>query len=160
MAKNGIPEVGAKVPDFKLEDQNGETFSPSSRKGKWTVLYFYPKDNTSGCTLEAVQFTGARKDFEKLGAEIVGVSPDSPKSHCNFIAKHDLGIRLLSDTEKEVLKKFGAWRMKKNYGREYMGVVRSTFLIAPDEKIAHVWQGVRVKGHVEEVLEKLKELAG
>ena len=160
MAENGIPEAGAKAPDFKLEDQNGETFSLAGRKEKLTVLYFYPRDNTSGCTLEAVQFTGAKKDFEKLGAEIVGVSPDSTKSHCNFIAKHDLEIRLLSDTEKEALKKYGAWRLKKNYGREYLGVVRSTFLIGSDGKIAHVWPKVRVKGHVEAVLEKLKEPAG
>ena len=158
MANYDIPEVGKKAPDFEVADHNGESFRLSSNNGKWTVLYFYPKDNTSGCTVEAIQFTQFKKDFEGLGAEILGVSPDSEKSHCNFIAKHDLGIRLLSDGDKDVLKKYGAWRLKKNYGREYEGVARSTFLIDPEGKVAHAWPNVKAEGHAEKVLEKLKDL--
>ena len=124
------------------------------------VLYFYPKDNTSGCTLEARGFTMAAKDFEKEGAVILGLSPDSPESHCRFTDKHGLGITLLSDTEHEVLEAYGAWQKKRMYGREFMGVVRSTFLIDPEGTQAHVWPKVKVAGHVEAVLEKLRELKG
>jgi len=127
-------------------------------KGKWIVLYFYPKDNTPGCTTEALEFTEALPDFEGLNALVLGVSPDSPKKHRNFIEKKGLKITLLADEEKEVCQLFGVWQLKKNYGREYMGVVRSTFIIDPDGKIAAKWEKVRVKGHVEAVKEKLAEL--
>ncbi|MCB2171853.1 peroxiredoxin, partial [archaeon] len=129
-------------------------------KGKWVVLYFYPKDNTKGCTMEALEFTAAEDEFKAKNAVIIGVSPDSLKSHTNFRQKHDLSINLLSDTEKEVLETYGVWQKKKMYGREYMGVVRSTYLIDMEGKVAFVWPKVRVKGHVDNVLEKLSEIQG
>ncbi len=138
-------------------DQMGNEFCKDDLKGNWTVLYFYPKDNTSGCTLEAKDFTCALDDFEKENARIVGVSPDKKESHLNFIDKHDLKLKLLSDPEKELLSKMGAWKKKKMVGREYMGVDRSTFLIDPDAKIRKEWHGVKVKGHVDEVLDVLKK---
>ncbi len=150
--------VGDVVPDFCLPNQDEEEICFRDIKGKWIVLYFYPKDNTPGCTTEAMEFTEALPDFEGLNALVLGVSPDSPKKHRNFIEKKNLKITLLADEEKEVCQLFGVWQLKKNYGREYMGVVRSTFIIDPDGKIAAKWEKVRVKGHVEAVKEKLAEL--
>ena len=150
--------VGDSAPDVCLVNQADKEICLKDLKGKWVVLYFYPKDNTSGCTLEAKDFTSAVQDFKKLGAEIVGVSPDSTKSHQNFIAKHSLSINLLSDTEHKTLTEYGAWGKKKMYGREFFGVVRSTYLINPEGKIEYVWSKVSVKGHVDDVLVKLKEL--
>ena len=155
-----IPQVGQEAPDFRVKDENGNTVSLKVIRDRWLVLYFYPKDNTPGCTREGKEFTQYQSKFNELGADIIGVSPDSEKSHCKFIAKHDLKIQLLSDPEHKVIEAYGAWRLKKFMGKEYMGVVRSTFLIAPDGKIAAVWDKVRVKGHVEKVLAKLQELAG
>jgi len=151
-------EVGSKAPDFCLPNQDSEEICLRDFAGSWVILYFYPKDNTPGCTTEALDFTALKGEFEKEGATILGVSPDSPKKHCNFIAKKDLTITLLSDEEKEVAKLYGVWQLKKLYGREYMGIVRSTFLIDPDSKIAYKWEKVKVKNHAQEVLEKLKEL--
>jgi len=151
-------QVGDKAPDFCLPNQDEEEVCLRDLQGAWVVLYFYPKDNTPGCTTEACEFTAALPDFSGLGATVLGVSPDSPQRHRNFIAKKELGITLLSDEEKEVCTAYGVWQLKKNYGREYMGVVRSTFIIDPDGKIAAVWEKVRVKGHVEAVKEKLAEL--
>jgi peroxiredoxin Q/BCP len=121
------------------------------------VLYFYPKDNTPGCTTEAKDFSEYSQQFQELGADVIGVSPDSEKSHCKFIDKHNLSIQLLSDPEHKVIEAYGVWRLKKFMGKEYMGVVRSTFLISPDGKIAQVWDQVRVKGHVEKVLQELQK---
>lgn len=154
---NNIPQVGQSAPTFTAQDQNENKVSLEDKQGKWIVLYFYPKDNTPGCTTEAKDFTEYAEEFEKLGADIIGVSPDSAKSHCKFIDKHDLSIQLLTDPEHEVIEAYGAWRLKKFMGKEYMGVVRSTFLISPDGKIAQVWDKVRVKAHVEKVLQELKE---
>lgn len=151
-------KVGDKAPGLGLNEQNGNSIDLDEYKGKWIVLYFYPKDNTSGCTLEAIDFTSELGDFEKLNVKIIGVSPDSIKSHQNFISKHDLGIRLLSDPEHSVLVNYGAWQNKNVYGREFMGVVRSTFLIDPEGKIVHMWPKVKVKGHVADVKDKLLEL--
>ncbi len=148
------------APDFCLPDHKGTKHCLSDFRGKWVVLYFYPKDNTSGCTKEAREFTAMKGEFEKLNAVIIGVSKDSPKSHEKFISKHNLNILLLSDEEHQVLEKYGAWGKKKNYGREYFGTIRSTFLIDPEGKIVKVWKNVRVKGHVEEVLKTLKEVVG
>jgi len=122
------------------------------------VLYFYPKDNTKGCTLEALDFTMNRDEFEKMGATVLGVSPDSVKSHRGFCDKHGLSITLLSDPEHEALESYGVWQLKKMYGREYYGVVRSTFLVDPEGNVAHAWRKVRVKDHVEAVKAKLTEL--
>lgn len=156
---NNNIKIGDKAFDFQLPDQNDNVRSLDEFKGKWVVLYFYPKDNTSGCTREAIDFTNAREEFEKLNAVIIGVSPDSTKSHRKFQSKHNLNITLLSDPEHKIIEKYGAWVLKKMYGREYYGVQRSTFLIDPDGKIAYMWKKVKVKGHVEAVLNKLKELA-
>ena len=151
-------QVGDTVPDFCLPNQDEEEMCFRDIKGRWIVLYFYPKDNTPGCTTEACDFTAAEPDFSKLNATILGVSPDSPKKHRNFIEKKELTITLLADEEKELCNLFGVWQLKKFMGKEYMGVVRSTFIINPDGEIAAVWDKVRVKGHVDEVKEKLTAL--
>ena len=153
-------EIGEKAPGFCLKDPDRGEMCLKNLKGKWVVLYFYPKDNTKGCTMEALEFTAAEDEFKAKNAVIIGVSPDSLKSHTNFRQKHDLSINLLSDTEKEVLETYGVWQKKKMYGREYMGVVRSTYLIDMEGKVAFVWPKVRVKGHVDNVLEKLSEIQG
>jgi len=126
---------------------------------KYLVLYFYPKDNTPGCTTEAIDFTAQKDTFQALNAEIIGVSRDSIKKHDNFIAKKELGIILGADLEGKVTEDYGVWVEKNMYGKTYMGIQRATFLISPDGKIAEVWPKVRVKGHVEEVLNKLRDLA-
>ena len=151
-------EIGTEVPDFCLPNQDEEEICFRDIRGRWIVLYFYPKDNTPGCTTEACDFTDALPVFEGLSAIVLGISPDSPKKHRNFIEKKELKITLLADEEKELCKAFGVWQLKKNYGREYMGVVRSTFLIDPDGKIAAKWEKVRVKGHVDEVKAELEVL--
>ena len=149
---------GDEAIDFCLPDHEGKEHCLHDFRGKWVVLYFYPKDNTSGCTREAKEFTEMKDKFEKLNAVIIGVSKDSPKSHAKFIEKHGLKILLLSDENHEVLEKYGAWGKKKNYGKEYFGTIRSTFLIDPEGKIVHIWPKVRVNGHVENVLKKLEEV--
>ncbi len=143
--------VGDMAPQFCLPDQNNKKKCLKDFRGKWLVLYFYPKDNTSGCTKEAIDFSEHLRDFKKLDAAIVGVSPDSTKSHINFTNKHNLKIILLSDAEHNVLQKYGVWQKKKMYGREYYGVVRTTFLIDPKGKIVYKWEKVKVTGHVGEV---------
>jgi len=152
--------IGIPAPDFKLPDANGNQLSLTDFRGKWVVLYFYPKNNTPGCTLEATEFSQRRHDFETLGAVIMGVSPDSCKSHQNFIRKQDLQIPLLSDESHGLLEAYGVWQEKSMYGRSYMGVVRSTFLINPKGNIEAIWDKVSVKGHVDQVLEKLRISAG
>ncbi len=149
-----------RAPKFCLPDKNDSRHCLDDYAGKWIVLYFYPKDNTSGCTREALDFTEMKDAFEKEGAMIIGISPDSTKSHDKFIEKHNLDILLLSDIEKEVMKEYGVWQLKKKYGREYMGVVRSTFLINPEGEIVEKWEKVRVNGHVEKVIERLKDARG
>ena len=158
MAAKMKPEKGDSAPMFTLPDSYKNEKGPGDFIGKWIVLYFYPKDNTSGCTLEAVDFTALKDEFNKLGCEIIGISPDSCSSHEKFIIKHDLGITLLSDTEKKVLEKYGVWQLKKMYGREYHGVVRTTYLIDTAGRVAEVWDRVKVKGHAQEVLETLRTL--
>ena len=139
------------APDFCLPDQDGTERCLREFRGRWVVLYFYPKDNTSGCTREALEFSSLIEEFENLNSVVVGVSPDSPKSHKNFIQKHDLKITLLSDRKHEVLEKYGVWQLKKQCGRESYGVVRTTFLISPTGKIERVWENVKVDGHAESV---------
>ena len=152
------PAVNKKAPDFCLPDQDGKTACLADFRGKWVVLYFYPEDDTSGCTIEAKDFTARLEDFRKAGAVILGVSPDDAESHCAFIDKYALKVRLLSDTGHKVLEEYGVWQLKHNYGKEYWGVVRSTFLINPDGIISHVWQKVSAEGHADEVQKKLSEL--
>jgi peroxiredoxin Q/BCP len=149
---------GDPAPDFSLMDQHEDRISLNDLKGGWVVLYFYPKDNTSGCTAEAKDFTAMTADFEKLGARIIGVSPDSCKSHVNFIRKHDLKLQLISDPEHNALTGYGTWKLKKMYGREYHGVERSTFLIDPEGVVRKVWRKVNVNGHAEEVKKTLSEM--
>ncbi len=151
-------QIGDQAPAFCLPNQDEEEVCLRDLQGSWIILYFYPKDNTPGCTTEACEFTAALPDFSGLGATILGVSPDSPKKHRSFIEKKELGITLLADEEKEACEAYGVWQLKKFMGREYMGVVRSTFIIDPDGCIAAVWEKVRVKGHVEAVREKLVEI--
>lgn len=151
-------EVGQKAPGFCLPNQDGVEICLRDLAGKWVVLYFYPKDNTPGCTTEACDFTVAVPQFEAMDAIILGVSPDSPKKHQNFIAKQALKITLLSDTSTETLKAYGAWGLKKLYGKEYEGVIRSTFLIDPEGNVAEVWPKVKVKGHAEAVKARLEAL--
>lgn len=150
--------MGDKAPDFTLPDAFGKTVSLQDFRGSWVVLYFYPKDDTPGCTTEAKEFTAMAKHFDKRGAVVLGVSPDSAESHCRFMEAHRLKLKLLSDSQHEVLQAYQAWTLKKNYGREYLGVERSSFLIDPRGNIAFIWPKVRVAGHVDAVLEKLQEL--
>jgi thioredoxin-dependent peroxiredoxin len=149
---------GAKAPDFKLPTDGGGTFQLSANKGKPVVLFFYPKDDTSGCTAEAVAFSGAKADFEKLGIVVAGISPDPVKSHDKFRDKHSLTVPLVSDEEKTALAAYGVWKEKSMYGKKYMGVERSTFLIGKDGKIAKAWRKVSVPGHVDEVLAAARSL--
>ena len=153
-------EKGKPFAQFSLPDQNGVMRGPGDYAGKWLVVYFYPKDNTSGCTLEAKSFTDLAGQFADHDAVIVGVSPDSVKSHCGFIAKHGLGITLLSDPEHVLLEAAGAWQKKKLYGKEHMGVVRSTALVDPQGVVREVWTKVKAAGHAEEVLARLRQLHG
>ncbi|KAB8314935.1 thioredoxin-dependent thiol peroxidase [Tolypothrix campylonemoides VB511288] len=155
---DNIPQPGQKAPDFSATDQDGHQVSLGDFSGHWVVLYFYPKDDTPGCTTEAKDFTELYEDFSKLGAKILGVSTDSEKSHCKFINKHSLSITLLSDPEHQVAEAYGAWQLKKFMGKEYMGVQRSTFLIAPDQTIAYVWAKVQAKGHAAAVISQLQKL--
>lgn len=153
-------EIGDKAPQFCLPDKDNRKVCLRDFAGKWVVLYFYPKDNTSGCTMEAVYFTKAKAQFETLNSVILATSADSMESHCKFADKHGLEITLLSDPDHKVLETYGSWQKKKMYGREFWGVVRSTFLIDPKGKIRYVWPKVKVAGHVEEVKDKLAELLG
>jgi thioredoxin-dependent peroxiredoxin len=157
-ANNTRPKQGDDAPDFCLPDKDRNTVCLRDLRSKWVVLYFYPKDNTSGCTLEAIDFTRELDDFKSMNTVILGVSPDSPESHCRFYDKHNLKVTLLSDTEKEVLQQYGAWGTKKMYGKEYEGVIRTTCLVTPDGKIAKVWSNVKVNGHVSEVMDTVKSL--
>jgi|SRR4051812_15884882 peroxiredoxin Q/BCP len=150
--------VGKKAPDFALKNQNDETVKLSDLAGKWVVLYFYPKDDTPGCTVEACDFTSGLKDFEKLNATVLGCSPDSTESHRRFIAKHKLKIGLLSDPDKKLLGDYGSWGQKNMYGRITEGVIRSTVIIDPKGNIAYHWPKVSAKGHAEEVKEVLEDL--
>lgn len=150
--------MSKKAPDFTLPDQNGKEVSLSDYKGKWVVLYFYPKDMTSGCTKEAVGFSEKIDEFTKRNSLVIGISKDTVESHKKFAEKYNLKITLLSDKDAKVIKKYGAWGKKKMYGKETEGTIRSTFIISPEGEILHEWRNVKVDGHVEEVLKKLDEL--
>jgi len=154
-----MAEEGKKAPDIMLPDQDGETFKLSKLKGQPIVVYFYPKDDTSGCTSEAKDFTELLGQFEEAGAVVVGISPDTPAKHTKFREKHDLTVRLLADEEKKAAEAYGVWVEKSMYGRKYMGVERSTFLIDAKGKVARAWKKVKVKGHAAEVLDAVRELS-
>jgi peroxiredoxin Q/BCP len=151
-------ELGSQAPSFCLKDEEGKELCLEELRGKWVVLYFYPKDNTPGCTREALDFSEKLEEFEKLGAVVLGVSPDSVESHKRFKEKRGIKVKLLSDESGEVLKAYGVWQKKKNFGREYYGVVRTTYLIDPQGRIAYLWKRVKVKAHADKVLEKLNSL--
>ena len=147
-------DAGTPFPDFALETPDGGTITKADLAVRKAVLYFYPKDNTPGCTSEALEFTAAKSEFEAAGVRLLGISKDSPQKHRNFIAKHDLTIALATDTQDSGLSDtLGIWTEKQNYGRTYMGMVRTTYLLGEDGTILRVWPKVRVKGHVAEVLE-------
>ena len=152
-------DVGDVLPDVAMETPDGGSVKPSDYSGKKLVLFFYPKDNTPGCTTEAKEFSELKAEFGQVGAAILGVSKDSPKKHQNFIAKHGLTVDLATDAEESGLSDaLGVWTEKKMYGRTFMGMVRTTYLVGNDGKIARVWRKVKVKGHVEEVLAAAREL--
>lgn len=144
--------IGSQVPDFSLPASNGEEIALSDFRGRKVVLFFYPKNMTPTCTEEACSFRDNFSALEQAGAVVIGISPDPPKSHTRFIDKHSLPYLLLSDEEHKVSELFGVWQMKKMFGREYMGIVRSTFLIDENGMLAAEWRKVKVKGHVEAVL--------
>jgi len=151
---------GDNAPEFCLPNSEGKPICLKDFRGRWLVLYFYPKDNSSGCTKEALEFTELKSRFEGMKAVIIGISPDSVESHRKFREKHALTITLLSDPDHKVLEAYGVWQLKRMYGREYHGVVRSTFLIDPDGKIAEIWTKVKVKGHAEAVQCALSDAQG
>ena len=151
-------QSGDKAPAFDLPTDNGGTVKLSGLKGKKVVLYFYPKDDTSGCTKEAIGFSERLADFEAAGAVVIGVSKDSVAKHDKFKAKHDLTVTLASDEEGEVVEAYGSWVEKSMYGKTYMGIDRSTFLIDEKGVLREVWRKVRVPGHVEKVLEAVEAL--
>ncbi len=153
-------EEGEKAPDFTLPANGGDKIKLSQFKGRPVVVYFYPKDDTSGCTKEAIAFTALLPEFEKIDAAIIGISPDSADSHDKFIAKHDLGITLAADEEKKVAEAYGVWVEKSMYGRKFMGVERSTFLIDAKGAVRRIWRKVKVNGHADAVLGAAQELAG
>ena len=152
MAKKAL-KVGDKAPDFTLLDATGKEVSLKDFKGRTVLIYFYPKANTPSCTVEACDFRDLRPKFVKKDLTILGVSADAPKMLAGFIARQKLNFTLLSDPDHKMIEAYGAWRMKKFMGREFMGIVRSSYLIGPDGKIAQVWDNVRVKGHAEAVLQ-------
>jgi peroxiredoxin Q/BCP len=151
-------KIGVEAPEFCLPDKDNKEVCLRDFEGKYVILYFYPKDNTPGCTTEAIGFTSILPELQKLDAVVIGISPDSPESHAKFIEKKNLKVTLLSDIDKETIKAYGKWGKKKFRGKEYIGVTRSTFLIDPKGKIAHIWPKVSVKGHPEDVKQTLENI--
>ncbi|MGA2935031.1 MAG: peroxiredoxin [Methanomicrobiales archaeon] len=149
------PCIGRQAPPFCLPDAEKKEICLESFRGRWVVLYFYPRDNTPGCTLEAIQFSAALEKFAELGAQVIGVSTDSPESHQDFAERHKLTVLLLSDLDHHVLAAYGTWKPKTIFGKEILGTERDTFLIDPEGKIVEVWRRVNVKGHAEAVKEAL-----
>jgi len=159
MPQIGEPQIGDKAPDFTLPQDGGTDVTLSDLRSKAVVLYFYPRDDTPGCTVEAIDFTALAPQFEAAGAVVVGISKDTVAKHGKFRAKHDLGIALLSDVQGEVCEAYGVWVEKTMYGRSSMGIERATFLIGPDGKLAQIWRKVKVPGHANEVLEAARALS-
>ncbi len=153
-----MPTVGSKAPAFSLQDQSGTTHTLAGQKGKWVLLYFYPKDDTPGCTTEACTIRDFWGDFEKIDARVFGISTDPVKSHAKFADKFKLPFPILADEEKKMVEAYGVWGKKKFMGREYLGTNRVSFLIGPDGKVAKVYETVKPAAHAVEVLADLKEL--
>jgi thioredoxin-dependent peroxiredoxin len=150
--------VGQKAPPFALSRDDGDKVSLNDFKGKKLVIYFYPRADTPGCTKESIDFSKLRADFQKAGTEVLGVSADPVKAQEAFKKKHDLTIGLLSDEKHEMLAAYGVWSKKSMYGKTFMGILRTTFLLGPDGRIVHIWPKVKVEGHAEEVLKAAKAL--
>lgn len=157
-AETKMPAIGSLAPDFTLPRDGGETVSLSHFSGRPVVLFFYPKDNTPGCTTEAIGFSALMDQFTALNVAVIGISADSVKSHDKFVKKHELSVILGSDEEKSTLEAYGVWKEKSMYGKSYMGVERTTFLIDGNGKIAQVWEKVKVEGHAEAVLAAARAL--
>lgn len=151
-------DVGAKAPDFALTTDRSETFRLSEHKGSPVVLVFYPQDDTEGCTIENIEFTQLMPEFRKLGAEVVGISPDSVADHCKFRDKYKLALTLAADPNHEAIDAYGVWGPKTTFGHDYDGLIRTTFLIGPDGRIAGIWRVNRIKAHATDVLEKTREM--
>jgi thioredoxin-dependent peroxiredoxin len=151
-------EVGQPAPTFTLEDQDGEEVSLGDLRGSPVVVYFYPKDDTPGCTTQACAIRDQWAEFEEAGAIVLGISPDDVDSHARFAGKFDLPHRLLADTDRAVIQQYGAWGVKKMYGKEYEGVIRSTVLVGPDGEVAAVWPKVQPKQHADAVLQAIRDL--
>ena len=150
--------IGSKAPDFELPTDRHEMFRPSTHKGRPVVLYFYPEDDTEGCTLENIEFSDHLPEFGKLGAVVVGISPDSVEKHCSFRDRYNLGVILAADPQRKAIEAYGVWQLKKMFGVEYMGVKRTTFLIGPDGTIAGIFLATRIRGHAEKVLAATRDL--
>lgn len=150
--------IGEKAPDFQLRNQHGDIISLADFKGKPIILYFYPKDMTPGCTTEACDFRDQHQQFAQMNAVIIGVSPDSVERHVKFSEKHGLPFILVADDNHEAAEYYDVWKLKKNFGKEYMGIERSTFLIDKEGIVVKEWRKIKVKGHVEEVLECIRHL--
>lgn len=151
-------KIGDRAPPFELPGDGGGSLSLAAFAGRPVVLYFYPQDDTQGCTAEAIDFSRLKPEFERAGAAVIGVSPDSAARHDRFKAKHDLSVALAADEERKAIEAYGLWVEKQMYGRRYMGVERATFLIGRDGRIAAIWRKVRVKGHAEAVLQAVRAL--
>ena len=151
-------QIGDIAPDIELPDSDGRIVTLKALKGRWVVIYFYPKDMTSGCTIEALDFTFEKAGFDAEGSVVLGISADSQESHLKFREKNNLRHSLLSDTEKHALETYGVWQTKKLYGREFKGIVRTTLLIDPKGFIVFIWPKVKVENHAQEVLKKIREL--
>jgi peroxiredoxin Q/BCP len=154
-----MPSEGEPAPEIALPDEHGTIHRLSDRRGRWTLVYFYPKDDTPGCTIEACQFRDDHEQIVGADAEIWGISPDGAASHADFRAKFDIPFPLLSDEEHEVAEAYGAWTLRKQYDREFMGIQRSSFLVDPDGRLARVWPKVHAEGHAAEVIAALAEAA-
>lgn len=152
-----VPNPGELAPDFALPDETGALHALADQRGRWTVIYFYPADDTPGCSTEACQFRDVDAQVRDTGAEVWGISPDGAASHRKFREKFELPFTLLSDEDHAVAERYGAWTLKTNYGREYMGIQRSTFLVDPDGRVARSWPRVKADGHAAEVLVALAE---
>lgn len=150
--------VGDTAPDFELQTDSAAPFRLTAHRGRPMVLFFYPQDDTEGCTIENIEFTQKLPEFEALGVTVVGISPDTMESHCKFRDKHKLGVPLAADPDRKVIGAYGVWGPKKLYGREFDGLIRTTFLIDPEGRIAEVWTVRRIKGHAEKVLEAARKL--
>ncbi|MDP7185798.1 MAG: thioredoxin-dependent thiol peroxidase [Paracoccaceae bacterium] len=149
---------GISAPDFTLPQDGGSDVTLSALKGNPVIVYFYPKDNTPGCTTEALDFTARQQEFADLNCTVLGVSKDSVKKHANFRTKHGLSVTLLSDADSDVCERYGVWKEKKMYGKTFWGIERTTVLIDADGSIARIWPKVKVKGHVDDVLTTLRDL--